>query len=103
MNVQAPMTNAEAQRWVIEIWSFIGHSDLVISSFPLPAVLMHAHARCLRAVVGARAAAIEFAVAHDAFAGADQAIAAGTGTFDRLRRRHVLSIFPSIWAGSTGL
>src|SRR2546423_9495677 len=48
---------------------------------------MHTHARGCGAFVGAGPAAINLSVADDAFSGLNQALATGTGTFDRVRHR----------------
>src|SRR5438270_5557653 len=53
----------------------------------LPTLLMNTHASRRGALVGAGPAAIELSVADDALSGLHQALATGTGTFNRLRHR----------------
>src|SRR4051812_27682217 len=65
---------------------------------------MHANTRRLRALIGARPAAIKLTVAFDALSGLHQALAAGAGAFDGLRHKcPCCPIFPSFSDASNGM
>src|SRR5688572_7831029 len=68
-------------------WDSLPPSTIHYLRFP-PTPAVHAHARGLRAIVGARGRAIELAVADDALAGLHHAVAALAGTLDWLTGRH---------------